>query len=124
MNNLRITQSVGIKAVGIRGKNKPDDIKAVQISLNKLLCLISPTELLAVDGTLGSKPESSETVKAISRFQKKVVGMIRPDGTIDVNGKTHRKINEKLKARTTDSVSITETLKTTLRKKLVLRRLV
>ncbi len=118
MDNLRITQSVGLKAVGIRGRNKPDDIKAVQISLNKLLCFISPTELLAVDGSLGPKPESSETVKAISRFQKKVLGMIRPDGTIDVNGKTHRKINEKLKARLDTSTSIAETLKHILRKKL------
>jgi hypothetical protein len=41
-------------------------------------------------------PESSKTVAAIKLFQSKVLNMLRPDGKIDANGRTHRKINEKL----------------------------
>ncbi|MPW30311.1 hypothetical protein F9L16_15090 [Agarivorans sp. B2Z047] len=93
MAKLQITQSVGIGGV-----NKPNDIKAVQAALNKLLGLIPPTNKLVEDGKLGSKPENSKTVAAIKAFQKKVVGMVRPDGKIDANGKSHRKINDKLSA--------------------------
>jgi hypothetical protein len=38
-------------------------------------------------------PQNSKTVAAIKLFQKKVVGMITPDGLISVNGKTHKNIN-------------------------------
>jgi len=85
-----------IQSVGIGGANKPDDIKAVQTALNSLLSLITPTRKLTVDGRLGSRPENSKTVAAIKLFQSKVVNMVRPDGKIDPNGRTHRKINEKL----------------------------
>ncbi|GGB21800.1 M23 family metallopeptidase [Agarivorans gilvus] len=91
MAKLQIAQSVGLGGV-----NTPKDIKAVQAALNQLLGLIPPTKKLAEDGKLGSKPENSKTVAAIKVFQKKVVGMVRPDGKIDVNGRSHRKINEKL----------------------------
>ncbi|MBH0059433.1 TIGR02594 family protein [Pseudoalteromonas sp. SWXJZ94C] len=85
-----------IQSVGIGGANKPDDVKAVQTALNSLLSLIAPTRKLTVDGRLGSRPENSKTVAAIKLFQSKVVNMVRPDGKIDPNGRTHRKINEKL----------------------------
>ncbi|GGB22069.1 N-acetylmuramidase family protein [Agarivorans gilvus] len=77
----------------------------MQAALNQLLGLISPTKKLAEDGKLGSKPENSKTVAAIKVFQKKVVGMLCPDGKIDVNGRSHRKINEKL------TVSVIESYK-------------
>ncbi|OAN11502.1 hypothetical protein A3K86_21465 [Photobacterium jeanii] len=93
MANLHITSSVGL-----HGDNKANDIKSVQKALNKLIHFISPTQKLAVDGKLGSKPERSKTVAAIKCFQKQIVGMIRPDGKIDVNGRSHRKFNEKLTA--------------------------
>ncbi|WP_232304731.1 DUF5675 family protein [Agarivorans gilvus] len=92
---LQIAQSVGLGGV-----NTPKDIKAVQAALNQLLGLIPPTKKLAEDGKLGSKPENSKTVAAIKVFQKKVVGMVRPDGKIDVNGRSHRKFNEKLAVHT------------------------
>ncbi|MCG7546209.1 hypothetical protein MHM93_18715 [Pseudoalteromonas sp. MM17-2] len=91
MTTMRISQSVGINGV-----NNPNDIKAVQQALNALLRLIAPTQRLVVDGRLGSRPEQSKTVAAINLFQQKVVGMVRPDGKVDVNGRTHRKVNEKL----------------------------
>ena len=91
MVNMRITGSVGLG-----GKNNPTDIKAVQIALNTLLNLIPSIKLLVEDGRLGTHPESSNTVAAIKVFQKKVVGMFKPDGKIDVNGKSHRKISTEL----------------------------
>ncbi len=84
MAKLQITQSVGIGGV-----NNPNDIKAVQAALNKLVGLIPPTKKLVEDGKLGSKPENSKTVVAIKAFQKKVVGMVRPDGKTDANGGRH-----------------------------------
>jgi GH24 family phage-related lysozyme (muramidase) len=114
MGSMRITQSVGIG-----GKNGVNDIKAVQISLNSLIHLIPPAKSLVVDGKLGFKPENSNTVKAIMLLQKKVVGLTRSDGRIDVNGKTHKKINEKLIAvKPKIPVSTSEALKAKLRKKL------
>jgi len=91
IRNLTITGSVGIN-----GLNKPNDIKAVQTALNQLLNLIPPTKKLAVDGKLGLRPENSKTVAAIKMFQNKVVSIMRPDGRIDVNGNTQKKINERL----------------------------
>ncbi|WP_435237821.1 D-Ala-D-Ala carboxypeptidase family metallohydrolase [Psychromonas sp. PT13] len=91
MSSMRITQ-----AVGLGGVNNNNDVKAVQTALNKLLKLIPSTKILTVDGRLGSRPENSKTVAAIKLFQSKVVGMIRADGKVDVNGRSHRKINEKL----------------------------
>ncbi|MFC3152259.1 TIGR02594 family protein [Litoribrevibacter euphylliae] len=90
MPELKIVMSVGIK-----GKNLPKDVKAVQEALNELIHLISPIKRLTIDGQLGPKPENSKTVKAIKEFQRKVVMFKRPDGLITVNGRTHKKIKEK-----------------------------
>jgi len=93
MNQLQITASVGVK-----GRNNRNDVKAIQSALNQLIHLISQAKKLAVDGSLGSRPESSETVASIKLFQKKVVGIIRPDGRVDVNGRSHRVFNQKLQS--------------------------
>lgn len=85
-------------SVGIDGHNQAADIKTIQSALNKLLNLIAPTVKLAVDGSLGRMPANSKTVAAINQFQRKVVGMVRPDGKIDVNGRTHRTLNQKLQS--------------------------
>ncbi|EJL7832769.1 TIGR02594 family protein [Vibrio vulnificus] len=108
MVGFHISQSVGID-----GKNTPQDIKSVQKALNELIHLIAPTNKLIVDGSLGTKPERSQTVAAIKLFQKKVVMMQRPDGRVDVNGHTHRKIKEKL-LNTQPSTQKTETFATTV----------
>jgi len=114
MNNLRILHSVGND-----GKNSPADIKVVQTTLNKLIHLIKPTKTLVVDGKLGFRPENSKTVKAIALYQKKIVGLFTPDGKIDVNGKSHKSINQKLMAlKPKVQTPISESLKTTLRAKL------
>jgi hypothetical protein len=67
------------------------------VKIGKLQKLIQITKKLAVDGSLGSKPELSKTVAAIKVFQQKAMNFYRPDGRIDLNGKTHRAINQKLK---------------------------
>jgi len=92
MNQLNITASVGIKGI-----NKPDDIKVVQKALNQIITSIQPTKKLLVDGSLGPKPEASKTVAAIKVFQQKVVKLTNADGRIDLNGKSHRTFNLKLK---------------------------
>jgi hypothetical protein len=91
MSAIRITQSVGLSGI-----NNPADVKAIQTALNKLLKLLPSINALVVDGRLGSRPENSKTVAAIKQFQSKVVGMVRPDGKIDPNGRTHKNINDKL----------------------------
>lgn len=108
MASLRISQSVGIG-----GKNSTQDIKAVQTALNQLMYLLSPTKTLVVDGSVGTRPENSKTVSAIKLFQKNVVMIHRPDGRIDVNGRTHRKIKEKL-LNTQSAIKKPETFVTTV----------
>ncbi|CAM4253614.1 N-acetylmuramidase domain-containing protein [Pseudoalteromonas ostreae] len=91
MSSIRITQSVGLG-----GHNSLNDVKTVQTALNKLLKLIPPTQALVVDGRLNPRLENSKTVAAIKLFQSKVLNMVRPDGKINPNDATFRKINEKL----------------------------
>jgi len=80
-------------SVGIGGKNNHADIEKIQNALNLILNQIPPTVKLVEDGKLGSRPEKSKTVAAIKLFQNKIVKMIKPDGLIDKNGKTHKKLN-------------------------------
>lgn len=111
MSTMRISQSVGLG-----GQNAPADIKAVQVALNKMLGQLAPTKKLTEDGRLGSRPENSKTVAAIKLFQSKVVRMIRPDGKIDANGRSHKKMNEQLsKFIAIAAVAISGSLKTTLK---------
>lgn len=105
-------------AVGIGGRNQASDIRAVQTALNQLIALIPPTRRLAVDGSLGQVPARSRTVAAIETFQKKVVGLVRPDGRIDPNGRTHRTINQKLTQATASQAAPSATLITTLLQRL------
>ncbi len=114
MRSLRIAQSVGIN-----GKNSATDIKAAQSAINQLIHLIPPTKKLKVDGKLGFKPEQSKTVNAIQVFQKKIVGIFQPDGRIDVRGKTHKKIDQKLLSIPQNvALPLSETFKAELRNKL------
>ncbi len=80
-------------SVGICGTNKKPDILTIQRALNDRITLIAPTVKLKEDGSLGLKPEKSKTVAAIMLFQKKLVHMIKPDGLINIDGTTHRKLN-------------------------------
>ncbi|MEX3073478.1 N-acetylmuramidase domain-containing protein [Vibrio alginolyticus] len=88
MASLRLNGSVGLG-----GKNADADVRMVQRSINQLLSSLRGVNELKVDGKLGSRPENSKTVAAIKVFQKSVVGMVRPDGRIDVNGRSHLKLS-------------------------------
>lgn len=68
-------------AVGFGGRNFPDDVRLVQELLNRVVRI--PFALLAVDGLMGP-----QTIARIKDFQSNVVGFSRPDGRIDVKGKT------------------------------------
>ena len=100
MDQLKITASVGID-----GENNRNDIEAVQTGLNQIIALIQPTKKLVVDGSLGSKPETSKTIAAIKVFQQKLVRLTDPDGRIDVNGKSHKTLNRHLQPVKPDTSS-------------------
>ncbi len=64
------------------------DVKVVQNLLNANLQKIPPTAALRVDGVVGPR-----TIGAIEQFQRKVVGLMQPDGRVDPNGKTIHALN-------------------------------
>lgn len=65
-------------SVGNKGTNNPEDVKLVQQLLNKKY-----KAGLAEDGDCGKL-----TITAIAKFQQVVLGSTKPDGRIDVGGKT------------------------------------
>ncbi|ETX04127.1 MAG: peptidoglycan-binding protein [Candidatus Entotheonella gemina] len=74
-------------SVGKGGQNNPLDVEIIQKLLNRNIGLLSPLRLLKVDRRVGP-----QTINAIEVFQRRVVGMQRPDGRVDPNGKTIRKL--------------------------------
>lgn len=75
-----------IASVGNKGKNNIADVKVVQGLLNQQKLVGFPM-LLRIDGKSGSN-----TVKRIEAFQKNILKMVRPDGLVDVNGKTFKRL--------------------------------
>jgi len=78
-------------SVGRGGRNKREDVRAVQTRLNELMS--TPRMPLTVDGLNGPK-----TTGAIRDFQRSVVGMSWPDGRVDVGKRTHQHLNDPLSA--------------------------
>lgn len=114
MASIRISGSVGLG-----GKNVDADIRTVQRSINQLLGSLKGVKELKVDGKLGSRPENSKTVAAIKTFQKNLVGMARPDGRIDVNGRSHRKLMQGITVLSAKkAVPVSTSLKMKLKAKL------
>jgi hypothetical protein len=74
-------------SVGAGGRNKREDVSAVQQRLNALMH--APRQPLTVDGLSGSK-----TTRMIRDFQKNVVGFRRGDGRVDPDGKTIRALSD------------------------------
>lgn len=72
------------KSVGKGGKNDKPDVIYVQQLLNKWR---AKSGQLKVDGLCGKN-----TIKAIEQFQAEVVCLSRPDGRVDVAGKTIRNL--------------------------------
>ena len=79
-------------SVGKNGRNMFQDVKTVQRLLNQNLNLLSPFLRLVEDGSLGP-----QTINAILEFQRRVVKLPTPDGRIDPNGATWKKLLENAK---------------------------
>jgi len=89
---LMISIAKPVGALKNNERNSPPDVRKVQGLINKNLHLLTCTNKLAIDGSIG-KIEKSNTIKAINAFQLKVVKMARPDGRVDPRGDTLRKLN-------------------------------
>jgi hypothetical protein len=85
------TKSVSISgSVGLGGKNRPDDVRAIQQALNDFsVAEGGPSPQLAVDGLVGPK-----TLAAIRKFQSHHLGF--SDGRVDPGGPTLSKLNRSL----------------------------
>jgi putative chitinase len=76
-------------SVGRNGSNKHDDVKTVQILINMSIGKLVPLAPLEADGGIGSK-----TITAIEEYQRRVLSMPQPDGRVDPNGTTLKKLRE------------------------------
>jgi hypothetical protein len=74
-------------SVGRDGVNKPSDVQAVQLLLNRHINRLGLPRLVP-DRLVGPK-----TINAIEAFQHLVVGLTHPDGRVDPNGRTHRALD-------------------------------
>lgn len=75
------------ESVGRGGKNVAPDVVIVQRLLNDKYLKPNKLPLLVDDGKAGTN-----TQNAIDAFQKKVVGLLNPDGRIDPGGASWRKL--------------------------------
>ncbi|NBC33992.1 MAG: hypothetical protein GVY13_15060 [Alphaproteobacteria bacterium] len=77
------------QSVGRGGVNARRDVSTIQALLNANIQKIQPRNRLTVNGQCGAS-----TIAAIEAFQRQVVGMNSPDGRVDPNGGTLKKLNE------------------------------
>jgi len=84
-NNGNNTNNNGLSAsVGQGGKNNPADVILVKKLLNKAIA----AGLAEDNANCGPK-----TIEAILKFQKEKMGILKPDGCVDVGGKTWKALN-------------------------------
>lgn len=74
-------------SVGYNGRNISSDVSVVQNLLNQKATNLQGFQKLRVDGISGPK-----TVNAIKIFQNQAAGFPVPDGRVDVNGQTWKKL--------------------------------
>lgn len=77
-------------SVGRGGVNNRADVQTVQSLINNNLGRLTPLAPLRIDGFVGPV-----TISAIEEFQRRVVKLPRPDGRVDPNGQTWRKLIER-----------------------------
>ncbi len=70
-------------SVGQGGQNGRQDVIQIQQLLNRNIQKLRTLRPLSVDGLVGPK-----TIGAIIEYQRRVVGLSRPDGRVDARGKT------------------------------------
>jgi 3D (Asp-Asp-Asp) domain-containing protein len=97
MNELSITGSVGRG-----GRNYLGDVRMVQNLLKSKFYQFGYVEKLHVDGMVGPS-----TIAAIEAFQRSVVGMNPPDGTVHPHGNTFAKLIEQQFPKDISSVNNT-----------------
>ena len=71
------------KSVGRGGVNQSADVKEVQGLLNRNIGRLTPLAPLRADGVIGPA-----TISAIEEFQRRILGLPKPDGLVDPGGKT------------------------------------
>ena len=76
-----------VGSVGRGGINLKPDVKLVQKLLNESQIL---EKSLIVDGAVGAK-----TVSSILRYQRRAIGLTKPDGKVDVGGKIFQSLLSK-----------------------------
>ncbi len=80
------SQSTALRSsVGKGGVNQRQDVKNVQSLLNQHIGRMTPLRPLVVDGITGRN-----TALVIEEFQRRIVGVARPDGRVDPGGRTLR----------------------------------
>jgi len=92
MMAARISGSVGSYESG--AKNKQVDITTVQELLTAAAIKLRKSQFDpgGIDGKIARVAARSQTVQAITKFQREQVGLSRPDQRIDVAGKTWKKL--------------------------------
>jgi hypothetical protein len=75
-------------SVGRGGRNFENDVKVVQYLLNSHIRLIQPVTELDVNGNV-----SLRMIRAITEYQRRVVGLRAPDGRVDPGGRTLARLN-------------------------------
>src|SRR2546428_5715085 len=76
-------------SAGRNGHNSVDDVKTVQILLNLNLDKMPKGHPLSEDGTAGPS-----TIAAIEEFQRRILGIKKPDGRVDPNGPALTKLRQ------------------------------
>jgi hypothetical protein len=79
-------------SVGKHGRNVVQDVRVVQHLLNQNLHLLAPVARMIEDGVIGT-----QTINAILEFQRRVAKLSAPDGRVDPNGATWKKLLENAK---------------------------
>lgn len=81
------------QSVGNGGVNNKLDVKLIQAALTLSQSPALETAfVMAIDGIVGKK-----TISAIELYQSEIVGMSKPDGRIDPNGTTIKRLKETIK---------------------------
>jgi hypothetical protein len=87
-------------SVGQGGRNAHDDVRLVQIQLNKNAHLVAEIGRVPEDGNL-----DEGTQRAIVAFQRQIGGLSAPDGRVDPHGQTWRRLLGDLAHATVEAFS-------------------
>lgn len=82
-------------SVGLKGINKPNDVRIIQGALNRLAAACGgPETKLATDGMA-----TKQLFSIIHGFQARFFGTLNPDAKVDVGGNTYKALARQLKVK-------------------------